>query len=93
MAVCALDHIVLNVADVERPLHFYETTLGLAAERVEAWRRHEVGTIDDIWRHTGADPNDADTCYRRDIIRPVGMVEMYRSTRRSTIGATLSSHI
>jgi catechol 2,3-dioxygenase-like lactoylglutathione lyase family enzyme len=43
MAVCALDHIVLNVADVERSLHFYQTTLGLAAERVEAWRRHEVG--------------------------------------------------
>ena len=34
-------------------------------------------TIDDIWRHTGADPNDPDTWYRRDIIRPVGMVEMY----------------
>src|SRR5258708_34687423 len=35
-------------------------------------------TIDDIWRHTGADPNDSQTWYRRDIIRPVGMVEMYQ---------------
>jgi catechol 2,3-dioxygenase-like lactoylglutathione lyase family enzyme len=43
MAVCALDHIVLNVADVDRSLHFYQAALGLAAERVEAWRRHEVG--------------------------------------------------
>ena len=43
VAVCALDHIVLNVADVERSLHFYENVLGLAAERVDAWRRHEVG--------------------------------------------------
>src|SRR5215467_14662112 len=43
MAVCALDHIVLNVEDVERSLRFYEEILGLAAERVEAWRRHEVG--------------------------------------------------
>jgi ectoine hydroxylase-related dioxygenase (phytanoyl-CoA dioxygenase family) len=34
-------------------------------------------TIDDIWRHTGSDPDDPDTWYRRDIIRPVGMVEMY----------------
>ncbi len=34
-------------------------------------------TIDDIWRHTGADPNDPQTWYRRDVIRPVGMVEMY----------------
>jgi len=36
-----------------------------------------TATINDIWRHTGADPNDPDTWYRRDIIRPVGMVEMY----------------
>jgi catechol 2,3-dioxygenase-like lactoylglutathione lyase family enzyme len=43
MPVCALDHIVLNVADVERSLNFYEHALGLGAERVEAWRRHEVG--------------------------------------------------
>ena len=43
MAVCALDHIVLNVADVERSLRFYEQALGLGAERVEAWRRHEIG--------------------------------------------------
>jgi catechol 2,3-dioxygenase-like lactoylglutathione lyase family enzyme len=43
MTVCALDHIVLNVADIERSLRFYEGTLGLAAERVDAWRRHEIG--------------------------------------------------
>ncbi|MCA1646059.1 MAG: VOC family protein [Chloroflexi bacterium] len=43
MPVCALDHIVLNVADVERSLAFYQNVLDLAAERVEAWRRHEVG--------------------------------------------------
>jgi Phytanoyl-CoA dioxygenase (PhyH) len=34
--------------------------------------------VDDIWRHTGADPNDPETWYRRDVIRPVGMVEMYQ---------------
>jgi hypothetical protein len=33
--------------------------------------------VDDIWKHTGADPNDPETWYRRDVIRPVGMVEMY----------------
>ncbi len=43
MPVCALDHIVLNVEDVERSLAFYQEALGLAAERVDAWRRHEVG--------------------------------------------------
>jgi catechol 2,3-dioxygenase-like lactoylglutathione lyase family enzyme len=39
----ALDHLVLQVADVERSLAFYKQHLGLAAERVEAWRRGEVG--------------------------------------------------
>jgi cytokinin dehydrogenase len=43
MPVCALDHIVLNVEDVERSLAFYQHTLGLVAERVDAWRQHEVG--------------------------------------------------
>jgi catechol 2,3-dioxygenase-like lactoylglutathione lyase family enzyme len=43
MAICALDHIVLNVEDIERSLRFYEGVLGLRAERVDAWRRHEIG--------------------------------------------------
>jgi catechol 2,3-dioxygenase-like lactoylglutathione lyase family enzyme len=42
MGVCALDHIVLNVADIERSLAFYQQHLGLPAERVEAWRRAEL---------------------------------------------------
>jgi catechol 2,3-dioxygenase-like lactoylglutathione lyase family enzyme len=40
--ITALDHIVLNVSDVERSLAFYEGVLGLSAERVEAWRRGEL---------------------------------------------------
>src|SRR5688500_9944120 len=40
--ITALDHIVLNVADIERSLAFYEGVLGLPAERVEAWRRGEL---------------------------------------------------
>jgi ectoine hydroxylase-related dioxygenase (phytanoyl-CoA dioxygenase family) len=34
-------------------------------------------TIEDIWRHTDANPKDPDSWYRADVIRPVGMVEMY----------------
>lgn len=41
-SISALDHIVLNVADVERSLAFYRDVLGLPAERVEAWRRGEL---------------------------------------------------
>jgi catechol 2,3-dioxygenase-like lactoylglutathione lyase family enzyme len=43
MRVCGLDHIVLNVQDVERSLDFYHRVLGLPAERVDAWRKGEVG--------------------------------------------------
>ena len=38
MHVSALDHIVLNVADVERSLEFYERCLGLHTEETEQWR-------------------------------------------------------
>jgi len=40
--IVGLDHIVLNVTDVERSLAFYSKVLGLPAERVEIWRRGEV---------------------------------------------------
>jgi catechol 2,3-dioxygenase-like lactoylglutathione lyase family enzyme len=39
--VRALDHIVLNVADVDRALRFYADELGLAPERLEEYRRGE----------------------------------------------------
>ena|SRR5438105_3160594 len=40
--VTAFDHVVLNVADVERSLRFYVDELGLAPVRVDEWRRAEV---------------------------------------------------
>jgi catechol 2,3-dioxygenase-like lactoylglutathione lyase family enzyme len=42
LRVVALDHVVLNVADVERSLAFYRGELGLVSERVDEWRRGEV---------------------------------------------------
>jgi catechol 2,3-dioxygenase-like lactoylglutathione lyase family enzyme len=42
LRVVALDHVVLDVADVERSLAFYCDELGLAPERVDEWRRGEV---------------------------------------------------
>ena len=65
VTVIELDHIVLNVADVERSIRFYCDELGLAGERIEAWRRQEVffpsvrvnaGTIVDLLQtaRTGA---------------------------------------
>jgi catechol 2,3-dioxygenase-like lactoylglutathione lyase family enzyme len=38
-----MDHIVLNVRDVERSLAFYTEVLGLSPERVESWRDGKNG--------------------------------------------------
>ena len=40
--VAGFDHLVLNVADVERSLAWYTEELGLEGDRVDAWRRGEV---------------------------------------------------
>lgn len=40
--VTGLDHIVLNVIDVETSLRFYIDELGLAPVRVDEWRRGET---------------------------------------------------
>jgi len=42
MHVTGLDHIVLVCKDVERSLSWYCDELGLAAERVDEWRRGEA---------------------------------------------------
>ena len=42
MRIVGFDHLVLNVADVERSLAFYCDELGLEPERVDAWRAGEV---------------------------------------------------
>jgi len=39
--VTAFDHVVLNVADVERSLAFYTVELGLEPIHVDEWRRGE----------------------------------------------------
>src|SRR6266545_7807885 len=40
--VTGLDHIVLNVGDVERSLAWYTDELGLDGERVDEWRSGEA---------------------------------------------------
>ncbi len=40
--VVALDHVVLRVADVEASVRWYGGLLGLAVERLDAWRRGEA---------------------------------------------------
>jgi len=38
-----LDHIVLNVSDIDRSLEFYTKVLGLAGERLEEFKAGRVG--------------------------------------------------
>ena len=41
--ITQLDHIVLNVGDIDRALNFYTEVLGLKGERVEEFRAGKVG--------------------------------------------------
>jgi glyoxylase I family protein len=43
ISITALDHIVLNVRDIDRSLKFYTEVLGLQGERVEDFRAGKVG--------------------------------------------------
>jgi catechol 2,3-dioxygenase-like lactoylglutathione lyase family enzyme len=43
MRFLAIDHIALNVADVERALGFYHEALGLQVERYDEFRAGKVG--------------------------------------------------
>lgn len=43
LRIAKLDHIVLNVRDVDRSLHFYGDILGLTPERVEEYRAGRIG--------------------------------------------------
>lgn len=41
--ITELDHIVLNVADIQRSLEFYTDVLGLHGERVDEFKAGKVG--------------------------------------------------
>jgi catechol 2,3-dioxygenase-like lactoylglutathione lyase family enzyme len=41
--ISELDHIVLNVGDIERSLQFYTGVMGLKAERLEEFRSGKAG--------------------------------------------------
>jgi catechol 2,3-dioxygenase-like lactoylglutathione lyase family enzyme len=71
MRLYALDHLVLNVADVARSLDFYTGVLGLPAERVAEWQRGtapfpslriDEGTIIDLVAEPPSGTNLAHFC-------------------------------
>ena len=85
--VTGLDHVVLNVADVERSLAFYCGELGLEPERVEEWRRGEVpfpsvrvdaGTILDLLAAPRTGVNADHLCL---VVEPVDLAAVKESGR------------
>ena len=72
--ITELDHIVLNVRDIDRSLRFYTDVLGLKGERVEEFRAGQVGfpsvrihdrTIIDLFpSHDGATQLTSETVRR-----------------------------
>jgi catechol 2,3-dioxygenase-like lactoylglutathione lyase family enzyme len=72
----ALDHIVLNVADIARSLRFYTEILGLKPERLEEFKagkvsfpsvRIDAATIIDLFPVKSASTNDRDGSTKRNL--------------------------
>jgi len=72
--------VSVGTHDPQSPAEWHDhiTRYGYVIVHDAVPRENLQATIDDIWRHTGANPNDPESWYRRDVIRPVGMVEMYQ---------------
>ncbi|MFF1399212.1 VOC family protein [Streptomyces sp. NPDC058287] len=89
MHVTGFDHLVLNVADVERSLAFYCGPLGLAGERVEEWRakkapfpsvRVSAGTVIDLVQRTeGAAGKAANVDHICLVVEPLDWQEVVDS--------------
>lgn len=85
------DHLVLNVADVERSLAWYRDELGLAPLRVDEWRRGEVpfpsvrvdeGTVIDIVAADRAGENVDHLCL---VVAPVDLAEVAGAGRLDVV--------
>jgi catechol 2,3-dioxygenase-like lactoylglutathione lyase family enzyme len=87
-----LDHIVLNVSDVERSLAWYTEELGLTGERVDEWRRGEVPfpsvrldatTIIDLLQGERSGQNVDHVCL---VIEPTDLEALAASGRFDVVG-------
>jgi catechol 2,3-dioxygenase-like lactoylglutathione lyase family enzyme len=87
LRVVGLDHVVLDVADVERSLAFYTDELGLAPERVDEWRRGDApfpsvrvdeGTIIDLLAAPRTGENCNHVCL---VVEPLDLAALKASGR------------
>jgi catechol 2,3-dioxygenase-like lactoylglutathione lyase family enzyme len=92
VTVIELDHIVLNVFDVERSLRFYCDELGLEGVRVDEWRRQEVffpsvrvnaGTLLDLLQLPRSGENVDHFCL---VVAPVDFEALKASGRFEVVG-------
>jgi catechol 2,3-dioxygenase-like lactoylglutathione lyase family enzyme len=89
--VVGLDHVVLNVADVERSLAWYCDELGLEGMRVDEWRRGEVlfpsvrvdeGTIIDLLQADRTGQNVDHVCL---VVEPTDLEALSASGRFNAV--------
>jgi catechol 2,3-dioxygenase-like lactoylglutathione lyase family enzyme len=87
LRVLQFDHVVLNVADVERALAFYCGELGLTPVRVEEWRRGEApfpsarvtgSTLIDLLERTRTGENSDHICL---VVEPMDLEALKASGR------------
>ena len=87
LRVLQFDHVVLNVADVERALVFYCGELGLTPVRVEEWRRGEApfpsarvtgSTLIDLLQRTRTGENSDHICL---VVEPMDLEALKASGR------------
>ncbi|MFJ7999226.1 VOC family protein [Streptomyces sp. NPDC096310] len=88
MRVIAFDHLVLNVADIERSLAFYTGPLGLEPVRVEQWRAGEAPfpsvrvsptTIIDLVEAPGGQPRDSNVDHICLVVEPLDWQQVFDS--------------
>jgi len=87
-----LDHVVLNVADVERSIAWYRDELGLEPVRLDEWRRGEVvfpslrldaDTIIDLLQSDRTGQNVDHVCL---VIEPTDLDALAESGRFDVVG-------
>lgn len=92
MNVRGLDHIVLNVADVDRSLAWYTGLLGLRPERIDEWRagdapfpsvRIDEGCVIDLFANARSGENLDHVCL---VVAP-GDIEAIASDQRFDVVA------
>ena len=74
IAVVALDHLVLTVADIERTIRFYTRVLGMEARTFDGGRvaRHPIAGVGRKGRRPGAKGEDLPPFRRREVEQGAG---------------------